>query len=109
MKAILKHPNSNPQIIEIDNTLDALQGAVGGYIEHVKLTDTVGIICNEDGKFNGSLANRFLYYQGHLVDILFGNILIVDTNEDGETISLTDRKIRKYMEIFSSQHIFLDL
>ena len=82
MKAILKHPNSNPQIIEIDNTLDALQGAVGGYIEHVKLTDTVGIICNEDGKFNGSDPN---FAVASMADVIMGTALFVGEGEEDFT------------------------
>ena len=108
LTGILVKPNEMPEVLEFEKGYKELQRLVEGNFEMPALFPDVDVVINEDGKFNGSLANRFLYYQGHLVDILFGNILIVDTNEDGETISLTDRKIRKYMEIFSSQHIFLD-
>lgn len=71
------------------------------------LFDDVDVVLNEDGKFNGSDPNRLLYYKGQLIDILFGNIVIVDANEEGETISLSEEKINKYMKIFSNEAIFL--
>ncbi|MBQ1342060.1 MAG: DUF3846 domain-containing protein [Erysipelotrichaceae bacterium] len=108
IKGIIVKPHELPELIEFKKGYREMQKLVEGNFEMPYLFSDVDIVVNEEGKFNGSQPNRFLYYQGHLVDILFGNILIVDTNEDGETISLTDRKIRKYMEIFSSQHIFLD-
>jgi len=71
------------------------------------LFDDVDVVLNEEGKFNGSDPNRLLYYRGQLIDILFGNILIVDANEEGETISLSEDKINKYMKIFRNEAIFL--
>ena len=46
MKAIRKKPGCAPEIIEVENTLEALQQEVGGYIETVSIADVV-IICNE--------------------------------------------------------------
>lgn len=108
IKGILIKPHELPELIEFKHGYKEMQKLVEGNFEMPYLFNDVDIVVNEEGKFNGSPPNRFLYYQGHLVDILFGNILIVDTNEDGETVSLSDRKIKKYMEVFSSQHIFLD-
>lgn len=48
MKAIRKKPGAQPEIIEVDNTLAALQQEVGGYIETVSIADDVVIICNEE-------------------------------------------------------------
>ena len=41
MKAIRKKPGAQPEIIEVDNTLAALQQEVGGYIETVSIADVV--------------------------------------------------------------------
>ena len=35
------------------NTLEALQAAVGGYIETVKLTTELTLVCNEEGIIRG--------------------------------------------------------
>ena len=45
--------------IEIESGLDALQRAVGGYIEAVyPYEDPVALIVNEEGKLNGLPLNR---------------------------------------------------
>ena len=97
-----------PGIVEFEKGYKQLQKLVEGSFEMPYLFDDVDVVVNEEGKFNGSLANRFLYYNGELVDILFGNILLVDSDNEGETISLSDEKIKKYLKIFSNYHIFLN-
>ena len=49
MKAIRKKPGCEPEIIEVENTLKALQTEVGGYIETVTIASDVVVICNEEG------------------------------------------------------------
>lgn len=53
MRVIRKDPGERPCLVEIPNTLDALQNAVGGYIEAVTLFEDVSIICNEEGRLLG--------------------------------------------------------
>lgn len=53
MKAIRKKPGCAPEIIEVDNTLAALQTEVGGYIETVTIASDAVIICNEEGRILG--------------------------------------------------------
>lgn len=57
MLAVIKHPGEPAKRIEIDNTLEALQKAVGGYIEMVTLFENVTLICNEEGLMMGLLYN----------------------------------------------------
>jgi len=108
LKGILVKPNEMPEVIEFEKGYKEMQRLVEGNFEMPALFPDVDVVINEDGKFNGSLANRFLYYQGELVDIIFGNILITDADSEGETISLSKPKINKYMQIFSSYHIYLE-
>lgn len=42
MKAVYKRPGLPPEIIEVENTLEALQEKVGGYIETVTLASDDG-------------------------------------------------------------------
>lgn len=105
---ILVKPNEMPQIVEFEKGYKELQKLVEGTFEMPYLFDDVDVVVNEEGKFNGSLANRFLYYNNELVDILFGNILLVGSDNEGETVSLNEEKIRKYMKVFSSYHIYLN-
>ena len=107
IKGILIRPGNVPEVIEFKECYKELQRLVEGDFEMPALFDDVDVVLNEEGKFNGSDPNRLLYYKGQLIDILFGNIVIVDANEEGETISLSEEKINKYMKIFSNEAIFL--
>lgn len=77
MKAIRKKPGAQPEIIEVDNTLAALQTEVGGYIETVTIASDAVVICNEEGVLLGMPYNcRFVG-----VDFV-GPILVVGRNKD---------------------------
>lgn len=78
MKVILKKPGEPPQAIELDNTLEALQAAVGGYIETLTFATDACFICNEEGRLLG------LPYNGRFLGVDFvGPVLIAGV--DGET------------------------
>lgn len=53
MKAIRKKPGCKPEVIDIDNTLEAFQSEVGGYIEVVTIATDAVIVCNEEGRLLG--------------------------------------------------------
>ena len=44
---------TRPVIIEIDNTLEALQNLVGGYIETLTVFEDAVLIFNEEGRLQG--------------------------------------------------------
>lgn len=50
MKVIRKSPGETPKLIDIPNTLEALQTEVGGYIETYTFTENACIVCNEEGR-----------------------------------------------------------
>ena len=51
---VIKEPGQAPRVEPLfDNTLEAFQKAVGGYIETVTITEDLIIICNEEGRFKG--------------------------------------------------------
>lgn len=77
MKAIRKKPGAQPEIIEVENTLKALQTEVGGYIETVTIASDAVVICNEEGLLLGMPYNcRFFG-----VDFV-GPILVVCRSRD---------------------------
>lgn len=58
MKAIIKRAfEPVGRVIEIDNELKALQEAVGGYIECVRVGFGTVIICDEEGRLKGKPLN----------------------------------------------------
>lgn len=95
MKVIRKDPGQPPVAAEIDNTLEALQEAVGGYIETVSFAEGLCIICNEEGRLMGLEPNGW-FFGTHFV----GTVLVAGV--DGEEFrGLTDNEIRvlaSYME-----------
>ena len=77
MKAIRKKPGCAPEIIEVENTLKALQREVSGYIETVTIASDAVIICNEEGRILGLPDNCRVCG----VDFV-GTVLIVGTQGD---------------------------
>ena len=103
IKCLLVKPYELPEEIEIDNTLEAKQKLVGGWIEQAFLPkdDSVVLICNEEGKINGMKPNRDI---GH--DIIFGPFLIVGNDyENGGYKSLTSEQILNYKIRFDKHSI----
>ena len=75
MKAIRKKPGCAPEIIEVENTLKALQQEVGGYIEVITLPYGAAIICNAEDRILGLPDNGRVCG----VDVV-GTVLIVGVN-----------------------------
>ena len=103
IKGLLVKPSELPEEIEIDNTLEAKQHIVGGYIECVypENDDSVVFVCNEEGKINGMKLNRDIGY-----DIIAGPFLILgDDYDNGDFKSLTDDQILKYKMRFDKNSI----
>lgn len=75
MKVIRKKPCCEAEIIDIDNTLEALQQEVEGYIEVVTLPYGAALICNEEGRILGLPDNGRVCG----VDVV-GTVLIVGVN-----------------------------
>lgn len=54
----IKEPGEDPRIDPLfDNTLESFQKMVGGYIETVTIASDLVLICNEEGRINGSTYN----------------------------------------------------
>ena len=64
---VIKAPGQKARAFSIENELRALQKAVDGYIEAVPVTETVRLICNEEGKQLGMEHNFFLDVDGMAV------------------------------------------
>lgn len=81
MKAIRKKPGCEPEIIEVENTLKALQQEVGGYIETVTIASDAVVICNEEGVPLGMPLGMPYNCRFFGVDFV-GPILVVGRNKD---------------------------
>ena len=85
IKVIVKNPGRKAEPRIIPNTLEELQGIVGGHIETVRLASDCVIICNEEGKLQGLAPNMFL-----MGEMFVGPIIIAGVRgEDFDDIPLT--------------------
>ena len=53
IKVLVKRPGEPAQLQTVENTLEALQEIVGGYIETITFAEDACIICNEEGRLMG--------------------------------------------------------
>lgn len=108
LRVVKVAPGRNPEVVEIENKLEAMQKLVGGYIEPLQIEHGVCIVCNEEGKLEGLELNRALRTEeGEIWEIIAGTFFIVgDDYENGEFISLTDEQTRFYREKFHFPEMF---
>ena len=78
LKALKKCVGASWEVIEIADTLEDIQGEIGGYIETVTLADDVVILCDEEGRLKDLPDNC------EIGGVMFvGTILIVGIDGDG--------------------------
>ena len=103
INVLLIEPGKYPKQIEIEDTLEAMQETVGGYIEeYMPFDDEVAIVCNEEGKMNGAELNRAIYSNDkEILDIIAGKFFIAYAPIESEKfLSMPKELARKYEEKF---------
>ena len=95
IRVLKVEPGRAPEEINMSNTLEAFQAAVGGDIDVRDLDCDASLICNENGKTMGLPVNRRI---GR--DIIAGTFLIVGC-ADGDFCSLSDGAAAHYAERFA--------
>lgn len=71
IRVIVKNPGMRAEPRIIPNTLEELQGYVGGYIEVWPLAPGAVIICNEEGKLLGRPFNFRLRWEDFVGPVIF--------------------------------------
>lgn len=110
IKVLVIEPEKKPAVREIEDSLESLQGIVGGYIECIyPFDDPVGIICNDEGKLNGLPLNRALRdKRGNVYDVISGTFIVAGLTED-DFGSLSDDLLRKYAARFFVPEVFMKI
>ena len=91
---------------EIDNTLEALQEIVGGYIEVPFLSkefynNGIDVIVNEEGKFIKGLKPEIMIVDSktkEIIEVVYGSCIFASHNENGDTIGLNDKQIKLVLQ-----------
>ena len=115
LDVLIIRPEEYPEKMTIDNTLEAMQGVVGGLIEPVyPFDDPVALVVNDEGRILGLPLNRALTdNDGKPYEILCGNILVVGLTEDefGEETfgSLSQELMDKYEKKFHQPEMFIKI
>ena len=103
ISVIFVEPNKYPKMIEIEDTLEAMQEIVVGYIEeYMPFEDEVAIVCNEEGKVNGLPLNRAVYGKDkEILDIIAGKFFIAYAPAEAENFQNMPKELAdKYLKEF---------
>lgn len=103
MKVLIVEPGEYPREAEIENTLEAEQGIVGGLIECVYPweNDNAILVCDDSGLINGKPLNRAI----NEYTVIAGPFFIC--SQKGENFaSLTPQQIKKYKELLLAPQLF---
>lgn len=101
IRVLLFKPGEYGRTIEIDDTLEGMQQAVGGWIEeYMPFEDEVAIVCNEEGKIQGLPLSRAIYDdEGQLLDIIAGDFFIAYAPIESEKfLSIPPELEKKYLD-----------
>lgn len=96
-------PGKYPRMMEIEDSLEAMQQLVGGDIEeYMPFDDEVAIVCNEEGKIRGEELNRAIYGQDkQMLDIIAGKFFVCYAPIESESfLSMPKELAEKYRERF---------
>jgi hypothetical protein len=96
IRVLALHPHRKPEVITLENTLEAMQAFVGGLIDCIPIDDTtedVVMVLNDEGKLMGLEPNRWLW-DG--LDFLVGSAFLAAGDAEGNLASLTEQQIERY-------------
>lgn len=114
MNIVMVRPGAPATLGKIEPTLEAMQHAVGGYIEAVhpfQDDPSITLICNEEGKLRGLPRNRFVMRRLDddlvAVDLICGDFFFC--RQDGEElVGLTEEQITQLLAVFGTPNKWED-
>ena len=94
---VIKDPGEPPRVEHIENTLEALQKAVGGYIETFTIATDLIIICNEEGLLHN------LPYNCHIANCPFVGTIVAVSAKGDEFASIKAQNIPFVLDIMGRE------
>ncbi len=102
IKVLVLSPDKEPEVREIENELETVQGIVGGYVEarywSTATTGLVVILCDEDGKLKEKPICMAIGPH------LFVGTIVLASQKGYELASLTQEQIKKWTAAWHEQH-----
>ena len=94
----IKRPGEEPMVEPLfENTLEAFQKAVGGYIETVSAAEDLVFICNEEGRLMG------LPYNTTICGLSFVGPVIAAGVKGGEFASVPGRFVSQVLRMLKGE------
>ena len=107
LTVLVVEPMKYPHVMQISDTLQAMQAVVGGDIEAVYPfpNDNVALICNGNSKIEGLQPNRFLRLEnGEPYDVVCGTFFLAGIGSEN-FVSLTPEQVRRYNSMYSREMV----
>lgn len=104
---VVEAGNDLIQVKEMDSSLKASQEFVGGWVEAVRVNDSITMWFDEDGKLKSKEAN-FALLNGSLkaYDVVVGDVFFTGTDGEGENVSLSYKEIEEIQSRFINRKGF---
>ena len=106
---IMVEPGKEARVMTMNDSLEAMQDAVGGLIEeYMPFEDEVALVCNDEGKLLGMPPSRTIRSDdGQVVDVIAGPFFIAYATIESENfLSMPDELREKYLEKFRQPERF---
>ena len=107
MKQAMKlNVHGETQVVDLDapeGSLKVLQSAVDGWVQPVDLSEEMTMWVNEEGKLIGlirnDMATKMFREVFGAVDVIMGDVIFTGgTDEEGETLGLTDTQVHQILQ-----------
>ena len=107
IRVLLVEPMEKPRLVTVPHTLESLQKLVDGSLQAVyPWDDPVGLVCDDDGIYNGKVPNRALLdEEGNPYDIVKGTFFICGLSPQ-DFASISDELAEKFTERFRWPEMF---
>ena len=111
MKILKVEPGKVPVVMEIEESLEAMQSIVGGMIQAVyPFEEPVAMIVNDEGKMMGLELNRALRDPdtSMVYDIICGTMFLCGAPANSDRFAdLTEEQLTYYADYYREPEIFL--
>ena len=110
LEVLLVEPGQYAKMTTIEAGLSSMQNIVGGNIQAAYFfEEPVAIVCNEEGKINGSELNRAVKDEnGKMLDIIAGTFFVCGLGDEN-FVSLQPKHRAKFEKMFKNPEAFLKM